>query len=92
MRHLHKDQRAADGAPGKQDGALKQIPNATVMKNVRATDRNTRAVAKLTSAMWYLQHADVDAAMLFPLLDTLLMERQQLRRALWDELNRQGVA
>ena len=62
------------------------------MRIVTATDRNTRALAKLASAVFYMTHGQDDPALLLPLMEQVFMERQQLRRQLWDELKRQGVA
>lgn len=66
------------------------------LKIVRKTDRNTRALAKVVSAIEYIRdnYAETPAALsavgeLKRVQFAIIQERRNLRVALWNELNKQ---
>jgi hypothetical protein len=70
---------------------------AAVMKIVKRTDRNTRALAKVVSAIEYLRDAYTGFAEVTEAIQELedtqfdiIQERRNLRVALWAEMKKQS--
>lgn len=75
---------------------MTQRATAPIMRLIHRTDRNTRALAKIASAIEYLRDAYTGLAEVEAAIDKLkdarfdiIQERRNLRIQLWSEIDKQ---